>query len=882
MESSKLESTTFKVLMFPWLAHGHVFPYFELANKLTKKNFHIFFCSTAINLSSIKKTFYEKSSSSEIISSIEFVELHLPDMPELPPQYQTTKGLPPNLNSTLHLALHSSQNNFSEIIMNLKPDLLIYDSFQPWAVELASSHKVPSVHFCISSVATMSYACHTYKYGSAETNYPFPEIFVREHEWEKRLIPKIANPNGSPLVTSFKLSHEIVLMKISSREFEGKYLDYLSSLCGKKIVPLGPLVQEPTEIEGDQDLHILNWLNSKNPNSVVFVSFGSECYPSKEEMEEIANGLEQSKANFIWVIRFPAGSAGTVAETVPEGFLERIKDRGIIVEGWAPQAKILQHLSIGGFMSHCGWSSVTESLYYGVPLISMAMQYDQHTNGRFVVGIGVGIEVLRGENGELRRQEIAKVIEEIVGKESGEVLKIKARELKSTIFKVLIFPWLAHGHVFPFFELAKKLANKNFHIFFCSTAINLSSIKKTFKEIISSIEFIELHVPELPQLPPDHHTTKDLPPNLHSTLHFAFHKSKTNFSEILINLKPDLLIYDGIQLWAAEFASAHKIPSVYFYTSGAASKSYTSHMNKYGWIESQTGHKYPFPEIFLREHELKKRSVPKSADTNGSTIVTSFGLSHEIVLIKSSREIEGKYLDYLSSLSGEKMVPLGPLVQEPTEIGRNQDLHIFNWLNSKNPNSVVFVSFGSECYPSKEEMGEIANGLEQSKANFIWVIRFPAGSDGTVEEEIPEGFLERIRDRGIIVEGWAPQAKILRHPSIGGFMSHCGWSSITESLYYGVPLITMGMQYDQYTNGRFVVGIGVGMEVMRDENGEFRWEQIAKVIEEIVVKESGKILKEKARELSEKLKMEEDQLIDEAVEELRMICSEKMQQNSAK
>ncbi|KAI5650803.1 hypothetical protein M9H77_36808 [Catharanthus roseus] len=347
-----------------------------------------------------------------------------------------------------------------------------------------------------------------------------------------------------------------------------------------------------------------------------------------------------------------------------------------------------------------------------------------------------------------------------------------------------------------------------------------------------------------------------------------------NFSEIILNLKPHLLIYDSFQPWAAEFASLHNIPSVHFYTAGAASFSISFHMYKYGWADPETqidgNFNYPFPEICIKKHELKKRLIGKLGDPNGWPIVISFGVSHEIVLIKSFREIEGKYLDYLSSLCGKKIVPLGPLIQEPPEIEDDQDLNIFNWLNSKNPNSVVFVSFGSECYPSKEEMEEIVNGLEQSKANFIWVIRFPAGSAGT-----------RIKDRGMIVEGWAPQAKILQHSSVGGFLSHCGWSSVLESLYYGVPLIPMGMQYDQPANSRLMVEIGVGMEVMRDENGEWRREEIAKVIDEIVVKESGGILNKKARELSGKLRMEEDQLMDEAFEKLRVICLEKMQLQSA-
>lgn len=114
--------------------------------------------------------------------------------------------------------------------------------------------------------------------------------------------------------------------------------------------------------------------------------------------------------------------------------------------------------------------------------------------------------------------------------------------------RVLMFPWLAHGHVFPFLELAKGLTKKQFHIYFCSTAINLESIKQSLKkEEESSIELVQLHLPSLPDLPPHYHTTKNVPPHLMPTLIKAFQMSSSSFSDILAALKPDLLIYDAMQ-----------------------------------------------------------------------------------------------------------------------------------------------------------------------------------------------------------------------------------------------------------------------------------------------------------------------------------------------
>lgn len=153
---------------------------------------------------------------------------------------------------------------------------------------------------------------------------------------------------------------------------------------------------------------------------------------------------------------------------------------------------------------------------------------------------------------------------------------------------------------------------------------------------------------------------------------------------------------------------------------------------------------------------------------------------------------------------------MGPLVEEQEE-----DIVVLaesfeKWLNKKEKRSCILVSFGSEFYLSKGDMEEIAHGLELSHVNFIWVVRFPgSGEQGerkkkknVVEEELPKGFLERVGERGMVVEEWVPQVQILKHRSTGGFLSHCGWSSVLESIKSGVPIIAAPMQLDQPLNAR--------------------------------------------------------------------------------
>lgn len=153
---------------------------------------------------------------------------------------------------------------------------------------------------------------------------------------------------------------------------------------------------------------------------------------------------------------------------------------------------------------------------------------------------------------------------------------------------------------------------------------------------------------------------------------------------------------------------------------------------------------------------------------------------------------------------------------------------------------------------------------------FIWVLRFHGGEDVTIHEALPQGFLQRIGDRGLVVEGWAPQAEILGHPSIGGFVSHCGWSSTLEAILFGVPILAMPMHLDQPLNAKLVVEIGVGMEVDRGSGG-FRREKLARVIQQVMVEEKGKEAKRNAQELSMRMREKQKEEMDDVVEKLKQL-----------
>ncbi|KAL3512930.1 hypothetical protein ACH5RR_025647 [Cinchona calisaya] len=150
------------------------------------------------------------------------------------------------------------------------------------------------------------------------------------------------------------------------------------------------------------DDHYLKWLDTKAPNTIIFVSFGSMAQIEIKQIEEIAYGLKSSKNRFLWVVK------DSEQEKLPIQFLQSIDEMGCgKIVTWCNQVEILAHKSVGCFMTHCGWNSTLEAISLGVPRVAMPQWSDQPTNAKFAENVWrVGVSAKKGENGIVLREEI--------------------------------------------------------------------------------------------------------------------------------------------------------------------------------------------------------------------------------------------------------------------------------------------------------------------------------------------------------------------------------------------------------------------------------------------------------------------------------------------
>lgn len=434
---------------------------------------------------------------------------------------------------------------------------------------------------------------------------------------------------------------------------------------------------------------------------------------------------------------------------------------------------------------------------------------------------------------------------------------------------IVMFPWLAFGHIIPFLELSKLIAQKGHQISFISTPRNIDRLPIVPSQFSNSITFVQIPLPQIDGLPKDAEATMDIKTEEIIYLKKAMdgmEKEVTNFLEIN---PPDWIIQDFAQYWLAPISTRLGISRIYYSIVNAWFISFFGSIEN--MINTNICTSLPTLEELLvpprwvpfetkaayRRHEARWLVGSSQKNVSGVSDIHRLGITIQgldAIIVRHCHEFEGQWLKLLEDLHHMLVLPTGlmpPVVENNNDEKNESWTSIKEWLDEKPKGSVIYVALGSEVTVDSSGINELARGLELSASPFFWVLRKPSGSDNTDSIELPDGFEERTKGRGIIWKSWAPQLKILSHESIGGFLTHCGWSSIIEGLMFSHPLIMLPFLVDQGLNARILEDKGVGIEIPRNqEDGSYTSDSVAHSVNLVMVENDGKIIREKAKEIS--------------------------------
>lgn len=324
---------------------------------------------------------------------------------------------------------------------------------------------------------------------------------------------------------------------------------------------------------------------------------------------------------------------------------------------------------------------------------------------------------------------------------------------------------------------------------------------------------------------------------------------RPRFEEALAALRPpaSVLVADGFLYWAHASAAALGVPSVSFLGTSAF-----AHVVREACVRDMPGAArsggggavYTVPEFPDIQFPLADLVPPPAALMEvDAKMAAAVAASHGMIL-NTFHDLEGRYIEHWKQHNGFRVWPVGPLclARQPSSATAHDAKAKpvwTRWLDEKAAagRAVLYVALGTLQSVPEVQLREVAEGLERAGVDFLWAVR-PGNADLGI------GYEERVKGRGMVVREWVDQWDILRHSSVRGFLSHCGWNSVLESVTAGVPLAAWPVGFEQPMNAKLVVDdIKVGVRVRACDGtvgGLVKSEEIARAVRELMYGEAGK------------------------------------------
>ncbi|KAL5753581.1 hypothetical protein ACOSP7_021801 [Xanthoceras sorbifolium] len=427
MDTNSMQAATkvCHIVFMPYPARGHINPVLILSKLLASEK-------NDINITIVLTEEWHCTIASEVFpSNIRFATIFNDVLPSAKLQAADTSAF---FSAVKHMAAP-----FEHILDQLDPPVttIITDNALAWAVEAGYSRNIPVGLFWVMSVTSFTILHHcddlfekgipkNMEENVGDTVMDFipgiPSIRVAD-------LPYIC-PKNDQVFTLMRWVPKFPSSKVKYQlfntiyELESQVCDAIKEKLEYPVYSVGPLIPyndldcKSSSNVYDQEHHYIEWLDSQPASSVLYISMGSLFSMSSAQMDEMVAGLKISGVQFLWVAR---------EDTCR--LQEDCHDLGLVVP-WCHQLKVLNHSSVGGFLTHCGWNSIVEITFAGIPVLTFPFVGDQITQSKQVVEdlkIGLRLKKEMGDKTLVTREEIAKTIQTLMNVDSSERKRLVKR-----------------------------------------------------------------------------------------------------------------------------------------------------------------------------------------------------------------------------------------------------------------------------------------------------------------------------------------------------------------------------------------------------------------------------------------------------------------------
>ncbi|KAI3873675.1 hypothetical protein MKX03_021060 [Papaver bracteatum] len=389
-------------------------------------------------------------------------QIHLRSTPNvIPSEFVRSSTL--DFETFTEIVVAAMEAPFVHVLNTSEPTTIIIADFSlTWAVPIGNRRNIPVVSFWTASSFMFSVMYHAdllTKNGHSLANVSdccnevidyIPGISPTRLA-DMPLLPGGNDPKFNPELVPFTMLDEVQCLLIATfYELEPQVTDSLKNIFPFPSYSIGPSISnisntvgqhhyihgKTTDSSTGKEHYYLEWLDSQPIRSVLYIAFGSTVSISGEQMEEILAGLRETGIRYMLISRGGQLTSSVHGDgDVDENEIGNISSRRLIVP-WCDQLRVLCHSSVGGFWTHCGWNSIMESIYAGVPMLTFPIHFDQIPNRKMIVDdLKVGMKVMKefGAKAFVKRDEVEKIVKKFMninGEARVEKMRRRSSQLK--------------------------------------------------------------------------------------------------------------------------------------------------------------------------------------------------------------------------------------------------------------------------------------------------------------------------------------------------------------------------------------------------------------------------------------------------------------------